>query len=127
MDIYREQLLDHYRHPQHWGLREGDYVQQRGFNPLCADDITVQLAVRAGVVTSMQFEGNSCVISRAAASLLAEKIRGARVADVSGWQLSDVEDLLGIAVPPARVQCALLALNTAQKAITGTPGKYSVE
>lgn len=112
MDLYREQLLDHYHNPQHWGLKEGNYLQQRGFNPICGDDITVQLLVEDSTVKSMRFEGNSCVISRAAASLLSEKIVDAPVDEVLGWQMSDIEALLGIPIPAARVQCALLAIKT---------------
>lgn len=117
MDLYREQLLEHYYHPQHWGLKEGTYRQERGYNPLCGDDITVQLDVRGTRVAAMYFEGNSCVISRAAASLLSEKIVGAPLTDVLGWQLADIEALLEVPIPPARVQCALLALKTVHQVL----------
>ena len=112
MDLYREQLLELYHHPQHWGLKDGDFLQQRGYNPICGDDITVQLLVEGSAVKSMQFEGNSCVISRAAASLLSEKIVDAPVDEIIQWQVSDIEALLGISIPAARMQCALLALKT---------------
>ena len=117
MDLYREQLLEHYHHPHGWGLVASPTVAGDGLNPVCGDRITVQLVTNGGTVTSMHFEAEGCVISRAAASLLSEELAGKKVSTVAQLTLASIEQLIGSKVPAGRVQCALLALTTIQKAI----------
>ncbi len=117
MDLYREQLLEHYHHPHGWGLVESPTLQGHGFNPVCGDRITVQLVTADDRVTSMHFEAAGCVISKAAASLLSDELVGKNVSAITALTLADVEQLIGSTVPAGRVQCALLALTTIQKAI----------
>ena len=114
MDLYREQLLDHYRSPRNFGLAERFDRQERGHNPLCGDDLTVQLDVDKGMVTAMRFTGHGCAISIAAASLLSEVVVGKTVEEVSQLQRGDVETLLGTTLPPVRLKCGLLALKAVQ-------------
>jgi nitrogen fixation NifU-like protein len=117
--LYREQLLDHYHNPQGWGLQAGEYPHAHKVNPTCGDEITVQVILKSNVVTAMHFEGHSCVISRAAASLLSEHVAGKTSADVLAMNLIDMQTLLGITVPPARISCTLLALEATQRALQG--------
>ena len=116
MDIYREQLLEHYRHPHGWGLKKRADTQATGYNPLCGDAVTVQLDLEGNNIKVMRFEGHGCVISHAAASLLNMHLGGKTVEQVLAMGQKDIETLLGISLPPARVKCGLLTLETIQLA-----------
>lgn len=117
MDLYREQLLDHYRHPRGAGLKEHGGITATGYNPLCGDRITVQIEIPGEKIKAMRFEGHGCVISQAAASLLSEYIVNKTMSQAQNLALVDVEELLGTALPPARITCGLLALETLQLAL----------
>ena len=117
MDIYRENILDHYRNPRNFGLRDDCTVREEGVNTLCGDRVIVQINVVGGMVEDMRFEGEGCAISLAAASLLSEYIKGQLVDTVKGMSVKDVEGWLGVEVPLMRMKCAGLALETAQLAL----------
>ena len=114
MDIYREQILDHYRHPHNWGLQEGSDVQERGYNSLCGDEVTVQLSLNQDSVQSMRFEGKGCAVSMAAASLLSDYVTGKSVEEVRQIDAEQIQTLLGTQLPPVRLKCGLLALKAVQ-------------
>lgn len=115
--LYREQLLDHYRSPHNYGGLPGADVAASGHNPLCGDTVRVQLQLRHGTVTVMRFTGQGCAISVATASLLSDRITHEHTAAVLQLGLPDIEALLGVQLPPARITCGLLALKAAQRAV----------
>ena len=107
-------ILDHYRNPRRNGQLAAPDVSQRGTNPFCGDEVTIQLQVEDGVVTDAAFEGRGCSISQATASMLMEEIVGCTTRELSGWDKQRVLDLLGIEIGPVRQKCALLPLSTIQ-------------
>jgi len=111
MDPYQEQILDHYKHPQNFGLlNDASYVREE-FNPTCGDKFTFSIHVTpAGVVDAVGFSGEGCAISTASASLLSEAIKGKTLTDVLQLQPDAVLELLGIELGPTRLKCALLPL-----------------
>jgi nitrogen fixation NifU-like protein len=117
-DLYRDEILEHYRQPHNFGtLAEPDAVHE-GSNPLCGDRITIQLSLSDdGTVGDVAFQGRGCAISQASASLLTDRIRGRSVAEVEAMRSQDVLDLLGIEISPARLKCALLSLDTVHHAL----------
>lgn len=121
-----DRLLEHYENPRHYGPTPGADVVLPAGNPDCADTVTIYLTVDAGGerVAALSFEGKGCTISLAAASLLAEELRGAPLAQVLAMTDQDVIALLGAEVARARPRCATLALHTIQRAIYvhGRPG-----
>jgi nitrogen fixation NifU-like protein len=117
MDMYREQLMDHYHHPRGWGLSDGADYTQEAVNQTCGDAVTVQIWLNKGVIGDMRFMGHGCAISLAAASLLTEFLRGKRLAEVADLKLADVQNLLGGPVTPGRIKCALLALGAVQSMV----------
>ena len=116
-DLYRDYILEHYRRPHNFGALDGATVSQEGANPLCGDRITMQLRVRGGVIDGVGFTGRGCAISQASASLLTDEVKGKGVEAAAAMTSSDVLDLLGIEISPARMKCALLSLETLQGAL----------
>jgi nitrogen fixation protein NifU and related proteins len=116
-DLYRDYILEHYRRPHNFGVIDEPTASFEGSNPLCGDRITMQIGVRDGVVERVGFTGRGCAISQASASLLTDEIKGKPVAEIEKLGSTDVLDLLGIDISPARLKCAILSLDTLQHAI----------
>jgi nitrogen fixation protein NifU and related proteins len=113
-DLYRDYILEHYRRPHNFGVIEEPSATFEGANPLCGDRITMQLAVKDGVVTDVGFTGRGCAISQASASLLTDEVKGKPVETVAGIQAADLLELLGIEISPARLKCAMLSFDSLQ-------------
>jgi nitrogen fixation protein NifU and related proteins len=121
-DLYREEILEHYRQPHNFGTLTSPDVVQEGDNPLCGDRITINLAISDGRVEDVSFTGRGCAISQASASMLTDDIRGRTVEEVESLGSDHVLDLLGIEISPARMKCALLSLETLRRALQARPG-----
>ena len=123
-DLYRDEILEHYREPHNFGTLDAPDASYEGHNPLCGDRITMMLIVDdAGAVADVAFSGRGCAISQASASLLTDEIKGLPVADVEAMTNQDILDLLGIEISPARLKCALLSLTTLQNALEERAGR----
>ena|SRR5436190_20977090 len=116
-DLYRDYILEHYRRPHNFGTMDDPTASYEGANPLCGDRITLQLRVRDGLVDGVAFTGRGCAISQASASLLTDEVKGKPVDQAAKLSSTDVLDLLGIEISPARMKCALLSLDTLQHAL----------
>jgi nitrogen fixation NifU-like protein len=117
-DLYREEILEHYRRPHNFGTLEQPDAVQEGSNPLCGDRITLMLGIDdEGVVDEVAFTGRGCAISQASASMLTDEIRGRRVEDIAQLSNQAILDILGIPISPARLKCALLSLDTLRHAL----------
>jgi nitrogen fixation protein NifU and related proteins len=113
-DLYRDYILEHYRRPHNFGVLETPTASFEGSNPLCGDRITMQLTVEDGVVSEVGFTGRGCAISQASASLLTDEIKGKPVGDVADFAATDLLELLGIEISPARLKCAMLSFDSLQ-------------
>jgi nitrogen fixation NifU-like protein len=113
-DLYRDYILEHYRRPHNFGVLDEPSATFEGSNPLCGDRITMQLTVRDGVVEEIGFTGRGCAISQASASLLTDEIKGKPLDQVVELGASDLLDLLGIEISPARLKCAMLSYDSLQ-------------
>ena len=122
-DLYRDYILEHYRHPHNFGVLETPTASYEGANPLCGDRITMMLTVEDGVVKDVAFTGRGCAISQASASLLTDEIKGKPVAEVEKMTPDDLLDLIGVDISPARLKCALLSLDTVAHALAEEAGK----
>ena len=121
-DLYRDYILEHYRRPHNFGILEAPSASYEGNNPLCGDRITMQVAVRDGVIADIAFTGRGCAISQASASLLTDEVKGKPVREAAALTPEDVLDLLGIEISPARLKCALLSLDTLHHVLAAIPG-----
>jgi nitrogen fixation NifU-like protein len=120
-DLYRDYILEHYRRPHNFGVLDDANAQHEGANPLCGDRITMQLRLSGGKIAGVGFTGRGCAISQASASLLTDEIKGKSVDEAAKLTSSDVMDMLGIDISPARMKCALLSLETLQHALGDEP------
>jgi len=118
-DFYKEYILDHYRNPRNFGRLEAPDVTAQDNNPLCGDEIQMDLAVRDGVVTDVRFSGKGCAISQASASMLTETIKGQKLEAVAKLPLQAVLDNVGIGISPTRMRCAMLGLKVLKSAALG--------
>ncbi|GAC1650897.1 MAG: SUF system NifU family Fe-S cluster assembly protein [Ktedonobacteraceae bacterium] len=114
---YREYILDHYRDPRNYGKLEHPDVHSEDSNPLCGDQIGMDLQIEGDRVTQVRFQGRGCAISQATASMLSEMIEGKTVDEVIQLGKDDVLEALGIPISPARMKCAFLSLRVLHRGL----------
>ena len=118
-DFYKEYILDHYRNPRNFGHLEAPDATAEDLNPLCGDQIRVDLKVDDGKISDIRFSGKGCAISQASMSMLSESLRGERLEDVVRMPAERVLENVGIGISPARMKCALLGLKVVKSAVLG--------
>ncbi|GAB4447584.1 MAG: SUF system NifU family Fe-S cluster assembly protein [Chloroflexi bacterium OHK40] len=120
-DMYREQILEHARHPHNFGTIEGASVSHEEHNPLCGDRVRIDLLIEDGVITNVRFSGRGCAISQASASMLTDELRGMSVEQARAYRKDDLLALIGIPLSknPTRLKCALLSLKTLKAGLYG--------
>jgi nitrogen fixation NifU-like protein len=121
-DLFRENILDHYRHPRNHGTLDHPDVTYEDANPLCGDRIRMDFRIRDGRIEQVRFSGTGCSISQAAASMLCEKIEGMALEEAKRLTREDVLEMVGIELGPVRLKCALLALKTLKAGVYGLAG-----
>ncbi|PSQ19605.1 FeS assembly protein SufA [Halobacteriales archaeon QS_9_67_17] len=115
-DMYRQQILDHYKNPRNYGELDDATFEHVGENPMCGDTIKlfVKLAEDGDTVEYVSFIGDGCAISQASASLLSEELQGMSLEAIREMDRDDIVEMLGVEVSPMRVKCAVLAEKVAQ-------------
>ncbi len=119
-EMYKENILDHYREPHNFGEIKDAAIQHREFNPLCGDEITVFLKIEKNKVQEIMFSGHGCAISQSAMSMLTDMVKGKSLKEIEKLQKDDILQLLGIPVGIVRMKCALLGLKTLHKSLMKT-------
>jgi nitrogen fixation NifU-like protein len=119
-DLFRDHILDHYRHPRCHGTIDKPDARVEDANPLCGDKLRMDFRFADGRVAEVKFSGTGCSISQASASMICEAIEGKTLDEVKALTRQDVLDLLGVDdLGPVRSKCAMLALKTVKAAAYG--------
>ena len=121
--IYRENIIDHYKHPHNHGTIGAADIKQTENNPLCGDVVTVSLKLNDGKVKDIKFEGHGCAISQAATSMLTDDIKGKTLEEIKKISREDVVNMLGIEIGIVRTKCAVLGLVAIKEGIKKYNGK----
>jgi nitrogen fixation protein NifU and related proteins len=124
--MYREQILDHYKNPRGHGVVAGAAARAEGMNPLCGDEVTISVAFAddGDTIRDVAFEGRGCAISQASTSMLMEMVKGRKASEVAAMPKDDLLDEIGIPLTPVRLKCAILGLGVLKLALhksKGTP------
>ena len=118
-DLYRENILDHYRHPRHKGHLDAPDIHYHDVNPFCGDEITIELKLEGDRIAGVAFDGRGCAISQASASMLTEEILGKTLSQVKALDKDDILEMMGIPIGPVRLKCALLSLKVLKAGVWG--------
>ena len=121
-DLYRDNIIDHYQNPRNRGTLENPDISYQDSNPVCGDEIRIDLKVQDGRVIDARFNGRGCSISQASASMLVEDIIGKSLDEVRHIEKQDILDMLGIPLGPVRLKCALLSLKVLKAGAYGLHG-----
>ena len=121
-DLYRDNIIDHYQNPRNYGTLENPDISYEDSNPVCGDEIRLDLKVEDGRVIDARFSGHGCSISQASASMLTEDIIGKTLEEVKQIDKQYLLDMLGIPLGPVRLKCALLSLKVLKAGAYGLQG-----
>jgi nitrogen fixation NifU-like protein len=121
-DLYRDNIIDHYQNPRNYGTLEHPDVSYEDSNPVCGDELRIDLQVKDNTVVDARFSGHGCSISQASASMLTEEIIGKTLEEVKQIDKQYLLDMLGIPLGPVRLKCALLSLKVLKAGAYGLHG-----
>ncbi len=117
MDLYAENILDHYHHPRGTGSMATPTVRHREENLSCGDELTIDLEVAGGKIKKVSWQGTGCAISQASMSMLSEELAGMTTDEAEHLEMKHVIELLHVPVGARRTKCALLSLHTLKNAL----------
>ncbi len=136
-DLYQSIILDHNRRPKNYGVLEGATSHAAGRNPLCGDEVNVELRVEGDAIADVRFTASGCAVSRAAASIMTQAVKGKSVTEadrlftqfhdlVTGKLrptpqeargMGEMAAFSGVSRFPVRVKCASMPWHTLQAAL----------
>ena len=145
-DLYKDIIMDHNRRPRNFGPVEQPTHKKEGYNPLCGDQIELELKIVDEIVVDVGFTGVGCAISKSSASMMTEEIKGKTLEVVTSMfeqfrrmitvnnendldvdLLGDLEILQGVSQYPARIKCATLSWHTLNSALEGDEDTVTTE
>lgn len=122
MDMYAENILDHYKNPRNWGVLDPCNVDHEENNPLCGDHLRLTLKVDDGKIVAVGWSGDGCAICKASASMLGEEILDKTLEEAQHISKETVLANLGVQLSATRIKCAMLALKVLKVGAYGLAG-----
>lgn len=117
MSLYEDFILDHYQNPRNRKVLLQKSAHVHVSNPLCGDELDVEVDIRDGKISDIGFSGQGCAISIASASILTEYIKGKSVSEVQSFTKDQALELIHIDLTANRVKCALLAWEAIRRVV----------
>ncbi|MFL5895722.1 MAG: iron-sulfur cluster assembly scaffold protein [Thermoleophilaceae bacterium] len=118
-ELYRDYILEHYKEPRNFGEISEPSMSFHDRNPLCGDEMEIQLVVENGKIADLKWHGQGCAISQAAASIASEELIGMPVDEAAALNADWMLEHMGIEISATRRKCALLNLKVLRGAVTG--------
>ncbi len=118
-ELYKENILDHYKNPRNYGEIENPDISYFDTNPLCGDELQMQIKIKDGKAEDVKFKGKGCSISQASASMLTEMIKGQDMEEIKKIGKKEILDAVGLQLGPSRIKCALLSLKVLKAGVYG--------
>ena len=141
-DLYQQVILDHNRKPRNFRTLANPSRAAEGFNPLCGDRLTVELALEGEVIRDIGFQGSGCAISKASASMMTADLKGKTVTEAEeaferframltengpDAELGKLGVFAGVREFPSRIKCATLPWHTVHAALAGKAEPVTTE
>jgi nitrogen fixation protein NifU and related proteins len=118
MNPYGETIQEHFRHPRNYGSLDGPDIRHEEVNPLCGDRVRIEVSIGAdGSIAAARFQGDLCMIAKAAGSLLTEMIAGLPIDGIEDFPERRLLEALQAEIQPGRLKCALLPLEALRSGI----------
>src|SRR3989338_8816217 len=117
LNIYKEHILDLYKNPHNKGNLENPTYEFSKNNPLCGDEIKIQIITEKDKIKDIRFSGEGCAISQASASMLTDKIKNMPLKKIKNLNKDDILEMLKIPISYTRIKCALLPLDAIKGAL----------
>ena len=141
-DLYQQVILDHNRKPRNFRTLANPSRAAEGYNPLCGDRLTVEIALEGEVIRDIGFQGSGCAISKASASMMTADLKGKTVTEAEeaferframltengpDAELGKLGVFAGVREFPSRIKCATLAWHTVHAALAGKAEPVTTE
>ena len=141
-DLYQQVILDHNRKPRNFRTLANPSRAAEGYNPLCGDRLTVEIALEGDVIREIGFQGSGCAISKASASMMTADLKGKTVTEAEeaferframltekgpDAELGKLGVFAGVREFPSRIKCATLAWHTVHAALAGKAEPVTTE
>lgn len=123
MDIYREEVLDHYERPRNQGEMKDPDFSRKDSNASCGDVLEMQFKVKGSVITDIKWKGIGCAISTAAASKMSEWLKGKKVKEIAAMNEEDLVKVVGFEVGPGRYKCLTLPIRIVMREFSDDKSK----
>lgn len=112
--LYKEEIIEHYKNPQNFGVLASYDASSKQLNPFCGDELELFVRFDGEIVSEIGFQGHGCAISMAAMSMLSEYVKNKTKTELTKFSQEDMLKLLAIDISGTRKKCALLGLAVLQ-------------